>query len=116
MQNGWYLHPKPGTKAVIVFVHGINSTSENCWRHKSGTYWPDVVKADSRFSRAAIFLGGYYTDIDSKNYRIADCADELYASLSRTDNEGCNPLRDFSNVVFVCHSLGGLVVRYLLES
>jgi hypothetical protein len=60
---------------VLVFVHGILSDSRSCWYRdpegmKPGVYWPDLVQSDRRFSEYSIYLGGYYTAIDSGDYTL----------------------------------------------
>jgi hypothetical protein len=60
-------------------------------------------------------LGGYYTAVDAGPYQIADCAQELFAALVRPGEKNRAALARRS-IVFLCHSLGGVVVRYMLES
>jgi len=66
--------------------------------------------------RASIFLGGYYTSMVSGDYSIRDCSKELFGAINREDELGRRAPSSFRNIVFVCHSLGGIVTRYLLES
>jgi len=55
-----------------------------------------------------VYLGGYYTSVDSQLYDVTDAADELFAALKR------DRVLDRQNILFVCHSTGGIVVRYML--
>ncbi len=120
--NLWY--EDRDTELAIVFVHGVLSDSRGCWYREpadqdtSGTYWPDLLKDDPRFSHYSIYTGGYYTAIDSGPYQIADCAQELFAALGRTSGPPLTnrPVLARQSIVFLCHSLGGIVVRYMLES
>ena len=113
--NSWY-HFNSESGVVIVFVHGFFSNSKNCWQSKYEVYWPDLILSDSRFSNPSIFLAGYYTSVDSRDYRIADCAAEVYNALNRQNSNGIFPPIANKNIIFVCHSLGGVVIRYMLES
>jgi hypothetical protein len=118
--NFWYLDRK--TDAVIVFVHGIFSDSRECWLHvdrqdpSKNRYWPAIIEADARFKEASVYMGGYYTALDSGPYEIRNCADELFRAMKRKDDDDSLPVMSRDRILFVCHSTGGIVVRYLLES
>jgi|GEM_PF-6544289 len=111
--NLWYRNTDGDT--VIVFVHGFLSDSRACWLSEdSRTYWPQLISTDPQFAGVAIFLGGYYTEQDSADYGVRHAADELMSALKRRDNLRKNVL-DKKNVIFICHSLGGVVARYMIE-
>jgi hypothetical protein len=112
---GWYSYSDESDVAV-VFVHGFKSDSQSCWTHSSGTYWPDLLRKDERIPNLSIFLGGYFTGIDSDDYGVLDCSNELHSLLSTKQSGGRRTPLNFPNIVFVCHSLGGIVTRYLLDS
>jgi len=100
-----------------VFVHGLSDNSRDCWYDKiSGSYWPDRILGSTEFADYSIFLGGYTTSkIDSGSYGIRACAKELFNNLY-TSVEGRKPVLDHQAVIFICHSLGGVVTRYMLET
>jgi hypothetical protein len=112
--NTWYRHK--GADTVVVFVHGIFSNSRDCWTSENETYWPTLLESDHRAGSPDIFLGGYYTALDAAGYDLHACAGELKGALLRADAEKHweGPLT-YPRMVFVCHSTGGIVVRYLLE-
>jgi hypothetical protein len=76
-------------------------------------YWPQLIAKDPRFDRLGIYLGGYYTAIDAGGYEIRNAADELLNALRRRELEGPTVLTR-QRIIFVCHSTGGIVVRYIL--
>jgi pimeloyl-ACP methyl ester carboxylesterase len=112
VNNSW--RPYRGTGSVIVFVHGVLSDSDACWRNKKAkTFWPDLVAGDKLFDGSSIFLGGYYTAFDSTDYALQDCARGLLSALIASDQHPA--VMEAERLIFVCHSLGGIVTRYMLE-
>ena len=111
--RGWYVANDSPT--AFVFVHGIFSDSRECWTSASGDYWPQLLRTDQRFGSPSIYLGTYHTDFSSGLYRVPDAATELLSYMRVRDPRGRMPLLDKQNIVFIAHSTGGLVVRYLLE-
>jgi hypothetical protein len=113
--NVWYRNNASNT--VIVFVHGVLSDSSSCWLNqdtKPPVYWPSLVARDKRFDNADIFLGGYYTSVDAGRYDLRNSANELLNAIKRTDQQGRDPVLSRRNIIFVCHSTGGIVVRHIL--
>jgi conflict system STAND superfamily ATPase len=113
--NVWYEYRNSDT--VFVFVHGIFSDSAGCWRNEErDVFWPELVRCDPRLNSPALFLGGYYTDIGSGIYDLDNCEHELFSALGRPlVDPALPPVMQWSNIVFICHSTGGIVVRYMLE-
>ncbi len=105
---------------VIVFVHGVLSDSAGCWFHSGrdgqpGVYWPNLLANDSEFRQYSIYLGGYFSGIDSREYGVSDAAEELFGALERRD-AGQKSVLEHRTILFVCHSTGGIVARYLLDA
>jgi hypothetical protein len=107
---------------VIVFVHGVLSDSCGCWYRQPadghpGVYWPDLVADDERLATFSIYLGGYYTRVTSGQYEVSDCAVELFNALKdREEGDRARSVLEHKTIVFVCHSMGGIVVRYMLTN
>ncbi|WP_417663145.1 AAA family ATPase [Pseudomonas sp.] len=113
--NTWHLFDNT-TDTVFVFVHGFFSNSKSCWTNTtSNIFWPDLITKDSRIPKVSIFLGGYFTDADSGAYGVRECSGELFDALRRESQHGEIAPINFKKIVFICHSLGGIVVRYMLE-
>lgn len=110
--NVWY--EKNGSETVFVFVHGIFSDSRTCWLYKSpesptkDQYWPEMVRYDQRLEHPSIYLGGYYTAVDAGPYDAHQAAKELRDALKRDE------VLNKPKIVFIAHSTGGIIVRYLL--
>jgi pimeloyl-ACP methyl ester carboxylesterase len=116
-KNIWYCYAASDT--VIVFVHGLFSNSRDAWLRQDADpkapakFWPQIAVDDKRLEKPAIFLGGYYSKLDSKDYGVREASDELFAGLSDQVDQKPSVL-DKKTIIFVAHSLGGVVVRDLL--
>lgn len=109
--------PRGDPTVDIVFVHGLNGHPHDSWTSKSGCFWPvDLLPEVLASQRPRILVYGYnanvtaFTDGASRD-SIVSHAETLASSLAANRN-----LRDCSNrpIIFVCHSLGGLVVKRAL--
>lgn len=102
----------------IVFVHGLNGHPKETWTSKdTGVFWPvDLLPKFLDSEGARILSYGYnanvaaFTDGVSKD-KIHNHAETLASTLAANRS-----LRHCLKrpIVFVCHSLGGLVVKRLL--
>ncbi len=93
---------------VLVFVHGLGGDPENSWRCPNGKSWPRLLTRDTAFDNFDIYLASYDTRLIGNQTAI----DEAVATLqNRLENDG---VFDYKEIVFVAHSLGGLVVKRLL--
>lgn len=106
MQGKWIRKPK--SKTSVVFVHGILSSGEAGWRHENGSYWPELLKNDQELEPLGVYVFTYQTGIFSGNYRLSDIVDALKEHM-RLDG-----VLESKQIVFVCHSMGGIVVRKFL--
>lgn len=109
MKGDWVKRGSP-TAPVVVFIHGVLSNGESCWRHESGAYWPDIVAADPEMADLSVYVFTYRTGFFSGSYRLADAVDALKEHLALDGITGS------SGIVFVCHSMGGIVARKYLVS
>jgi pimeloyl-ACP methyl ester carboxylesterase/Cdc6-like AAA superfamily ATPase len=101
---------KANNAPTVVFIHGINSSDE-CWRNQAnGAYWPDLLKENDTLSSLGIYSFSYQTNLFSGNYRLGDVVDSLKENLLLDD------VIEYPQVVFVCHSMGGIIARrYLVQ-
>src|SRR6218665_1507648 len=110
--NTWFRFADPNTS--LIFVHGLLSSADSCWRSSKGIYWPELIAADKDFREVSIFLGGYHTSVNSGKYDIAQCVAEFVRALKLSVAGYSAPISS-RNIIFICHSLGGVVVRRMLE-
>lgn len=106
MKGNWIRHPKG--EACTIFVHGILAEEATCWRHDNGTYWPELLADEPALQEMGVYAFFYRTSWDSGNYSISDIVDALHESL-RLDG-----VLESRRLEFVCHSMGGIVVRRFL--
>jgi pimeloyl-ACP methyl ester carboxylesterase len=98
---------KPADDWAAVFVHGLVSDGEVCWRNGE-VYWPDLLAAEQTLSGMGVYVFSYRTNVFSGGYSIGDAVDALNAYL------GLDGLLELRKLIFVCHSMGGIVVRQFL--
>jgi len=108
MKGEWIRRANDGS-ASVVFVHGILSSGENCWQHSNGTYWPELLKNESDFISLGIYVYTYQTGFTSGLYSLSDVVDDLKERLINLDHVFAS-----NKIIFVCHSMGGIVVRKFL--
>jgi WD40 repeat protein/pimeloyl-ACP methyl ester carboxylesterase len=116
--------PAGSASLDIIFVHGLGGHSEKTWckQHRPENFWPSLwLPQDPDVGKARIFTFGYNANFrsgSSKNMsNISDFSKELLyeMGLGRDEyGEGFEIGR--VPIIFVAHSLGGLVVKkaYLL--
>ncbi len=92
---------------VIVFVHGLHG-DRNSWRAANGVYWPDLVKTDPHFAYSDVDIVEYPSPASNGKMSSVQLADTLWNRL-RLDH-----IWDHREVVFLAHSLGGILVEEML--
>ena len=99
-----------GKDSVVVFVNGVLGDSKSTWTNTStGAYWPDLMKVDPHFADFDIFVIGYASSFFHSSYAL----DEL-VEVMRRDIDDVELFSKYKHVYFLCHSMGGLVVRKYL--
>lgn len=113
--NSWHKQPPPGSETTIIFVHGIFSSSETCWANTTTkNYWPSLLAEDPTFRDCGIFIAGYNTEFGSGAFSMEDAVDQLAANFADQQNQGSASPLEATNIVFVGHSTGGILIRDFL--
>ena len=107
MMKGEWLR-RPENETSVVFLHGVLSSGDSCWQNSNGTYWPSLLASELSMDRLGIYVFTYRTNIFSGTYRLGDAVDALKEHM-RLDG-----VFDCRTLIFVAHSMGGLVARKLL--
>ena len=99
--------PGPVHPRVIVFVHGLHG-DRTSWRAANGAYWPDMVKSDPRFAYSDVVVAEYPSPASNGRMSSVQLADILWNGLRQQH------VWEHREVVFLAHSLGGIVVEEML--
>jgi tetratricopeptide (TPR) repeat protein/pimeloyl-ACP methyl ester carboxylesterase len=105
--SGHWLRRPATSAAAVVFVHGILSNSESCWR-TGDVYWPDLLASEESLTGIGIYVFSYRSDAFAANYSLGDAVEALNAYLT------LDKLLELKWIIFVCHSMGGIVARQLI--
>ncbi|KAH9208242.1 Alpha/Beta hydrolase protein, partial [Leptodontidium sp. 2 PMI_412] len=96
----------------IVAVHGITGNAYDTWIHGNGTFWlQDLIPKDLPGVR--VFSYGYPADVfcTFATGTIDTFARSLLESLKRERRSKDLQKRP---IIFICHSMGGIVVKKAL--
>lgn len=102
----WVHRQDPPAKVALVFIHGVFGDTLGTWTSSGGTRFFDLVEQDPDLGPQVDVLAFGYTSrmIGAGSFDIQEAANRLHLYL---DNKG---VLDYPAIVFVAHSMGGLVV------
>lgn len=105
-----YIRSEPANRRTIIFVHGVMGASTETWTNpNSKAFWPDLLKSDSDFDGANILVVDYPSPAVGNSFSIDELAEYLRLSLDS------QRVGDQDELIFICHSMGGLITRVYLE-
>lgn len=105
-----YAFPQQSNEKVFVFVHGIFGDAVDTWTSSNGKRYFDLMRDDAVFKDADFYVYGFPSYYWRSSFTIDQAATDLANHLQ---NSG---VLNYKQIVFICHSMGGLVVeRYLLR-
>ena len=105
-----YVRQGDRNKSVVVFVHGVTGDAVSTWTNtKTRAYWPQLMASDPALAAVDIFVYEYPSPKLSASYSINELAEDMRLTL-------VSVMASHERVIFIAHSMGGLVVRqYLLK-
>src|SRR5580658_1050815 len=99
----------PNVSTVIVFVHGVMGNSIDTWtNNKTNAYWPKMLTTDPHFKGAAVFAYQYPSPRLQGSLSIQGVAEDMDQQFQHFG------IDKYKNIIFLTHSMGGLVVRKFL--
>ncbi len=107
-RSGYIGQPHRERDTVVVFVHGIFGDGQGTWENQvTKQSWPRLLSTDEALAAANIYVFEYDSPLLGKTYSLSDLADQLETRVAPV-------LENHSRVVFVAHSMGGLITRAFL--
>ncbi|HEY3519805.1 MAG TPA: hypothetical protein VGK80_02055 [Rhodanobacteraceae bacterium] len=102
----WVAQASPNNKVAVVFVHGLFGDTDGTWTNANGQSFFKLLKgAPGVGNQLDIFAFGFTSNaFKSGSLDIREAANMLEQSLQY------NGVWDYPTVVFVAHSMGGLIV------
>jgi tetratricopeptide (TPR) repeat protein/pimeloyl-ACP methyl ester carboxylesterase len=102
-----------GKRGNVVFVHGLGGHPYDTWRRapNDGTFWPLWLAEDVK--GVSVYSLGYISPATNWLGTAMPLLDEAANILRLLLNE--TELRD-GPIAFICHSLGGLIVKQILRA
>ena len=98
----------------IVFVHGLCGSAMKTWSWKRDTaqFWPAWLGDDEQLHKTRVFTFGYNSNFKGSgtNSNITDFAKDLLLHLLTFSHGDSEPIGG-RPIIFVAHSMGGLVVK-----
>ncbi|KAL2270544.1 hypothetical protein VTJ83DRAFT_2728 [Remersonia thermophila] len=102
-------------EADLIFVHGLGGSWMTTWSwdQSDDEPWPLWLPKDAGLSRVRIFAFNYNANFrdNTTNPRIIDFSQELLSAMSAWNNGVKSGRIGKFPIIFVAHSMGGLVVK-----
>src|SRR5581483_1079946 len=95
-----------GKSRVIVFINCVYGGAGSTWTSSTNKTWPQLLENVPRFAASDLYVLNYPT---SKLGNLMSIDDVVGNVINRLD--GDEVLSKHNEVVFLCHSMGGLVVE-----
>ncbi|KAL9634287.1 MAG: hypothetical protein Q9164_004182 [Protoblastenia rupestris] len=107
------LHDAPDPIVDFVFVHGLGGGSRKTWSYSSDLkhFWPRWLPEDSNFHDVRIHSFGYNSDWTSMKPDVSNISDFALALLNALRYVESIRLPERTPIIFIVHSMGGLVVK-----
>jgi pimeloyl-ACP methyl ester carboxylesterase len=104
----WIRHNEKND-TVIIFVHGVIGNAYDTWlNHETKAYWPQLIADDEEFASCNIYAYEYGSPSVDPALTVSMLASEMKARLL------ADGVLFHQRIVFVVHSMGGLVTRQFL--
>ncbi|KAK4211569.1 hypothetical protein QBC37DRAFT_11651 [Rhypophila decipiens] len=109
------LHEPSETRVDFIFVHGLYGGSRKTWNIKPedpATFWPqEWLPYESGFKHVRIHAFGYDSDWSKTQHSVLRVRDFAQSLISHIANSPVLKKSRDTPIVFVAHSMGGLVIK-----
>lgn len=116
------VYSHPDAKVDIVFVHGLNGDPRHTWTSKNnGLFWPSqLLPVSLKSAQARILVYGYNADVYTFGSNKGSPSSDMIHQHAQTMLKNLASERTSEEVqehpiIFVAHSLGGILVKRALE-
>jgi len=100
----------PGNTSVVVFIHGLSGDARDTWLNKERqAYWPELIKRDDTLGKFDVYVVDYYSPLLKQAQTLEEVTSQVLQELIDR-----NIFQDYTSLVFVTHSLGGLIAKNIL--
>ena len=100
--------PEPSHR-LVLFVHGVFGDPSLSWTNISGRTWPQLMRADDRFRDFDLAMYRFDSPVRERTSTSQEIGTRM---LSQLEDSGI--FRKYSEIYFIAHSMGGLVIKRLL--
>lgn len=108
----WLKSSRSAPHTAIVFVHGVMGDSRATWLAPGGaTGWPELVEKDPELPSLDVLALGYRSPPIGSASNIEEIAVRSLGAI-----RDARLFARYDNVIFVAHSMGGLVTKRLLKT
>jgi hypothetical protein len=107
--ESFYVDNMPKQDLAVVFVHGIFGDSRQTWTAPNGFYWPTELSKDKALPPMDVFVYSFPSPYLGRTYTLDDLVNDFIFCLASN-----HIFEKHKMVVFVGHSMGGIVVRSAL--
>ncbi|KAI1259686.1 hypothetical protein F5Y18DRAFT_432995 [Xylariaceae sp. FL1019] len=114
----WLVHGQSDSHADLIFVHGLGGSSRRTWSwdRNPEIFWPAWIRHEQGLSHFRVFSFGYnanFKDSDTP-LTILDFSKSLLIRMRTYGQSSDNSSIGTKPIVFIAHSMGGLVVKKAL--
>lgn len=106
--------------ADIIFIHGLGGGAFRSWswEHDIQRFWPEWLAREPELSSARVHTYGYAAPVfaSSNTMTIRDFAKSLLFSMTFGYGDQLSPSIGDLPIIFVTHSMGGLVAKTAYSS
>jgi hypothetical protein len=100
----------PQGDTIVIFVHGVLSDGEQAWMNGERKTWPALLAENPAVSNVRVYTFSYRTELFSSTHSMGHVVDSIQEFFTLDDLWVCK------NMIFVCHSMGGVAVRRKLSA